>query len=155
MNAPIKRHPSLIKLSQDHQKGLLLALVLNKETPQYRGMPATTEDKLKLLQEQFQFELKPHFDKEENILFPAVTGRFERIDELIDELIGEHDKLQELIAAAIPGPGLYDALDEIGRTLEAHIRKEERVFFQLVQEHFSEEELLEIGQSLDNESRKE
>lgn len=88
MTAPIKRHPALIPLSHDHQTGLLLAMILKKETPQYRGMPGTTEGKLQLLQQRFEEELKPHFDKEENILFPFITGRLEEIDLLIDELIG-------------------------------------------------------------------
>ncbi|HRH66344.1 MAG TPA: hemerythrin domain-containing protein [Bacteroidia bacterium] len=153
MNAPIKRHPALIPLSHDHQTGLLLAMILKKDTPQYRGMPGTTEGKLKLLQQRFQDELKPHFDKEENILFPMITGRNEEIDVLIDELIGEHNTLSLLIGEAKPGPTLYDDIDRIGNLLDNHIRKEERRLFQLVQVNFSEEELVEIGSSLVNESR--
>ena len=153
MNAPIKRHPALIPLSHDHQTGLVLAMILKKETPQYRGMPGTTEGKLQLLQQRFEEELKPHFDKEENILFPYITGRLEEIDLLIDELIGEHNTLRFLIQEAKPGPTLYDDIDKIGNLLDDHIRKEERRLFQLVQANFSEEELLEIGTSLEKESK--
>ncbi len=152
MSPPLKRHSSLIPLSHDHQTGLLLAMILKKETPQYRGMPGTTEGKLKLLKERFDVELKPHFDKEENILFPMITGRVEEIDVLIDELIGDHNKLRVWITEAKEGASLYDDLDKIGNLLDDHIRKEERKLFQLVQENFSEDELKEIGGSLSKES---
>ena len=149
MNAPLKRHPALIPLSHDHQASLLLAMILKKETPQYRGMPGTTEGKLKLLQQRFQDEIKAHFDKEENILFPIITGRTEEIDVLIDELIGEHNALRFMIEEAKPGPTLYDDIDKIGNLLDDHIRKEERRLFQLIQLNFSEEELAEIGSSIE------
>jgi hemerythrin-like domain-containing protein len=54
-----------------------------------------------------------------------------------------------MIEEAKPGPTLYDDIDKIGNLLDDHIRKEERRLFQLIQLNFSEEELAEIGSSLE------
>ena len=40
--------------------------------------------------------------------------------------------------------GLADVLNELGIMLEAHIRKEERVLFPLIQSHCSEEDLQQV-----------
>jgi hemerythrin-like domain-containing protein len=148
MNKPIKRHASLINLSRDHYSGLLLASVLKKNTPHYKNMPESPEDKSAFVQLKYKTELREHFIAEEEILFPFVKGRMNEIDTLIDELLGEHRFLESKISGIGGSEDLVSDLDEIGHVLERHIRKEERQLFQLIQDMLSENELLILEERL-------
>ena len=129
----MKRHKSLIPLSRDHHRGLLLAQLLKIDAPEYNGLPTDAEGKYHYLMDKWEFELKPHFKNEEEILFNSVIGISQQVDLLINELKTEHDELTNLITHDIPSKQLSETLDNIGRLLESHIRKEERIFFQLLQ----------------------
>lgn len=140
----MKRHNSLLSFSREHHTALLLAQVLKKDSPHFKGMPIKVLDKVEYLKAKYHSELRKHFHEEENILFPFLTGKNNLIDELIDDLINDHNKLAENIALL---DDLHDSeklLDETGRLLEIHIRKEERVLFQKIQEVLTEEELNEL-----------
>jgi hemerythrin-like domain-containing protein len=91
--------------------------------------------------------LVPHFRNEENILFPAVEGKNEKIDELINTIKDEHKQIKSLVSK-LDGESNENILDEFGYLLEAHIRKEERELFIMIQEELSEEELNLIGEKL-------
>lgn len=148
MAAPLKRHPALIGFSHEHHQGLLLAQVLKKNSPAYRGMPQQTEDKKAYLLDRFTTELKKHFIAEENVLFPFCTGKPE-MDELIDDLIQDHAEMGRIILHVQESASPVDLMNDFGILLEQHIRKEERILFALIQEKFSEEELEVLKQRLD------
>jgi len=141
----MKRHESLLCISREHHTALLLAQVLKKDAPSYKGMPVQVLDKIAYLKANYHTNLKQHFHAEENILFPFLTGKNNLIDELIDDLIKDHNRLAENIAMLDDHHDSEKLLDETGRLLELHIRKEERVLFQKIQEVLSEEELIELG----------
>lgn len=141
----MKRHQSLLSFSREHHTVLLLAQVLKKDAPVYKGMPAKVPDKIEYLKAKYHTELKKHFHAEENILFPFITGKNNLIDELIDDLINDHNKLAENIVLLDTHGDSEKLLDETGCLLERHIRKEERVLFQKIQEVLSENELDELG----------
>ena len=42
----MKRHSSLVPYSQDHHKILVLAQVLKKDVPDYKGMPTDLKGKI-------------------------------------------------------------------------------------------------------------
>jgi iron-sulfur cluster repair protein YtfE (RIC family) len=149
----MKRHKSIVELSRDHQKGLMLAQLLKKNAPLYKGLPTDIEGKMKYAIETFQTDLIKHFEDEEKILFPASKGKSNECDELIDELLNEHKFFYENIPFLTFTEELKDKLDDIGFKLESHIRKEERILFNLIQEILSEEELKIIENQL-QESRK-
>ncbi len=137
----MKRHQSLLCFSREHHTALLLAQVLKKDAPDYKGMPVKIPDKVEYLKAKYHTELKKHFHAEENILFPFLTGKNNLIDELITDLIQDHKMMAENIALLDMHKDAETLLNETGNLLERHIRKEERVLFQKIQEVLTEEEL--------------
>ena len=61
----MKRHKSLIPLSQDHHNGLMLAQLLKEGAPEYRGLPKDTDGKVNYLNRNLKQELGPHFENED------------------------------------------------------------------------------------------
>lgn len=150
----MKRHNALILLSHDHHHGLLLAQLLKKNAPAYKGLPSDTEGKISYALEKFKTDLAIHFDDEEKILFPILKGKTNEVDELILELVEEHKQLREKIISLSDTDNPEDRMDEIGHLLEKHIRKEERNLFQKAQQILVKEELSDIEVSI-NQSRKD
>ena len=147
MNKPIKRHKALQSFSHDHHHGLILAQLSKKSSPEYPHLPKSLGAKIEYAISSFYDELVPHFRKEENILFPLVKGRNEKIDELINSILDEHKKIKSLVSL-LDDTGSEEVLDEFGYLLESHIRKEERELFKLIQEELSEEELILLEKKL-------
>jgi iron-sulfur cluster repair protein YtfE (RIC family) len=132
----MKRHKSIIPLSQDHHHGLMLAQLIKKGAPEYKGLPKDTIGKAKYAKESWEKELKLHFWNEENILFPLVKGKNNQIDKLIDEILDEHSKIKKLIADLDTTENHETTLNDLGVLLEKHIRKEERQLFVQIENHF-------------------
>lgn len=147
----MKRHPALYSLSHDHHQGLILAQQLKKDAPQYKGMPSTLEAKKEYTLTFYKSELVKHFKDEEEILFPAVIKRDDKVDRLIADIISEHRKMESLVNDLKDKQHLKDILDELGSLLEMHIRKEERELFVEIEMILSEEELQLIGNRIGNQ----
>lgn len=137
----MKRHNAIVQLSKDHQKGLMLAQLLKSNAPAYKGLPTDFVGKMSYAKEIFEFDLRKHFEDEEKILFPFIKGRDLECDKLIDELLEEHRFLSQKISQLNESENLVNDLDLIGRTLEQHIRKEERILFNRIQDLLNENEL--------------
>ena len=150
----MKRHPALHALSHDHHQGLILAQQLKKGAPQYKGMPSTLKDKKDYTISFYKTELVKHFQDEENILFPAVKNKNAEVDRLIAEIISEHRKMELLVSELEKTNRMEDVLDELGKLLEKHIRKEERELFVEIERVLNDKELTDISQKL-IESRKQ
>lgn len=140
----MKRHESIAVLSRDHQKGLMLAQLLKKDAPAYKGLPTDLIGKMNYAKETFENDLIQHFVDEEKILFPSVKGRSSTSDKLINELCEEHKYFTEKIPSLNSSNGLADELNVIGHKLEEHIRKEERVLFNIIQDLLNESELEDV-----------
>ena len=93
----MKRHKGLIPLSQDHHHGLMLAQLIKKGAPEYKGLPTDLIGKVNYVKESWEKELKLHFENEENILFPFVKSKDEVIDTLIDDILDEHKHIESLV----------------------------------------------------------
>lgn len=150
----MKRHPALYTLSHDHHQGLILAQQLKKNSPQYRGMPSTLEEKKDYTVLFYESELKKHFKEEEEILFPAAMNKNEEVDKLIEAVISEHRKMDTLVKELENTNQLENVLDELGWLLEKHIRKEERELFVEIESVLSDDELKSISDRL-HESKKQ
>ncbi len=148
----MKRHPALIPLSHDHHHGLLLAQLLKRNAPEYHGLPKDLIGKMNFAKEMFYKELENHFKDEEDFVFPYLKGKDVELDNLISEILSEHIILKEKILSLNDNPKLIDQLDEIGKILNEHIRKEERVLFEKAQTILNDEELKMIENKFD-ESR--
>lgn len=139
----MKRHEALAPLSREHHGTLILAQLLKKGAPEYKGMPGTDKDKASYALNQFKEIIKEHFEKEELVLEKAWDCDT-AVNDLITEIKNEHQQLTTLFLSLNGITKPEDKLDELGTMLEAHIRKEERVLFPLLQKHCSEDVLQQI-----------
>ncbi|MCJ8165596.1 hemerythrin domain-containing protein [Pontibacter sp. E15-1] len=139
----MKRHPSLIPISRQHHGGLLTARLLQHGAPPYKGMPTAAADKLAYTLQFYTDHLQAHFEIEETTVFAAARAHSEALAEQTDVLLAEHRQLEALIQALPQADAatLPDKLDEVGQLLEQHIRREEREFFELLQQSLPDEKL--------------
>lgn len=148
MRKPMKRHPAFLSLSREHHDGLVIAQVLKSDVPAYKGMPERPVDRLEFFKAKFQTALKPHFNLEEEKLFPLLRSKDPAIDSLIEQLLLEHRQLEAATTIHGDDSALETLLDATGRLLERHIRSEERELFQWAQTNLNEEELKELAAAL-------
>ncbi|MDC8001308.1 hemerythrin domain-containing protein [Aequorivita todarodis] len=130
---PIKRHQALIPLSRQHHFGLLFSWKLRK------GFSKNIETER--LQEYakwfYENEIKPHFRDEEKYLFPIL----EKDNELIERALKEHRRIKRLFNdTKNPEKSLHHLEEE----LDAHIRFEERVLFNEIQQVATKAQLEKI-----------
>ena len=143
----MKRHPALIPISREHHDSLILARLLQKDAPPYKGLPLDVEGKAVYALDFYKNKLISHFIAEEKIL-PLVKGLNLEIDVLISEILEEHDRFRSSFNAINIQNNMADHLDKLGKDLELHIRKEERQLFPLIQENCSEQVLNTIERIL-------
>lgn len=127
--APIQRHEALQPVSREHHFGLLLGWKIQKAADKNIA-PQRVFNYLKFA---FRTELQPHFELEERAVFPVLGNE----DPLVQQALDEHQTIENLITR---GSHNNDTLEEIRTLLNAHIRFEERVLFQKIQENATEEE---------------
>ena len=139
----MKRHESLAPLSREHHSALILAQLIKRNAPDYRGMPTTIGDKVEYALTVYNNDLKKHFTKEEAML-QEVKSIHPAIAKLAEEIIAEHTLLTVLFLSLKNTWDQEAVLNELGNELDAHIRKEERVLFPLIQEYCTEEMLQKI-----------
>lgn len=144
----MKRHKALLSLSQEHHHGLLLAQLIKAGSTEYKGLPRTTADKKLYTINFFEENLILHFRKEEEVLFPLIKKKNPIIENLVDQLIRQHKEIFLLIDKLKLSSQPENELDELGKLLEGHIRKEERELFQLIQEALTEIELEKLENEL-------
>lgn len=144
----MKRHSSLAHLSREHHGALILAQLLKKGAPVYKGLPADLSGKADYAIRFYRDELTRHFEEEEQVVIKKIKGISADLDRLAGEVTAEHKDLRISIASIKNTNDLEMHLDQLGRALEQHIRKEEREFFPLIQELCSDELLSEIEQAL-------
>jgi len=144
----MKRHEALAPLSREHHQALILAQLLKKNAPVYKGLPDLANEKANYATTFFNTDLKLHFVKEEAVFGLVMTVNLE-IETLIKELIEEHRVLTALfhsLSEEVAHP--VDTMNRLGELLDSHIRKEERVLFPLLQKYCTNDELRKIGELL-------
>lgn len=130
---PIKRHIALQPLSRQHHFGLLFSWKLRK------GFSKNID--IERLQEYAKWfyttEIKPHFEDEENYIFPIL----EADNELVERALKEHRRIKRLFQdTENPKKSLHQLEEE----LDAHIRFEERILFNEIQKIATKEQLQKI-----------
>ncbi len=142
------RHKALTHLSQEHHHGLMLAQLLKPNAPDYSGLPRTISGKTDYAIKLYTSSLAGHFIKEEVILYPLIKGMNARIDSLFVDVFDEHKRIGKLIEELRIVGNHEKTLHELGQLLEAHIRKEERILFPLIQELIPAEVLDRLEEKL-------
>ena len=129
------RNASLIPLSHDHHHGLVVALRLKK------GGPASPNDswlegadnQVPQLIEFADNELLNHFRLEEELVFPVLLELgIDEVSALTHELLQEHQTMRASLDS-IRVSSDPTVLKHFGELLEAHIRKEERILFPVIE----------------------
>ena len=137
---PIKRHEAIQPLSREHHNGLVFCWRIRA------GLSKNVETRrIKTYVDWFWANhLHQHFDAEEQYVFPVLEDH----DDLLKRALAEHRRLETLITTETD---LTQTLEAIANILEGHIRFEERVLFNKIQEVATDEQLHEIFTHHDHE----
>ena len=139
------RDKNLIPLSRQHQHVLALCVRIDRASPIGDADLAAWQAEVVQL---FQSEITFHFAAEELVLFPAAR-RFPELIPLVEELLSDHAALRESFAKAEGRKMSAPDLRAFGQRMSAHIRKEERLLFERMQELMNREELALLGRKLE------
>lgn len=133
MPNPIKRNEALKPISRDHHHGLLLCWKIRQ------GIKLNVEpERIKKYLDWFWMSyLKPHFEIEEQYVFPVLGSE----NELVKQALSEHRRLKRLFENDIDHNKTISLIEE---QLEKHIRFEERVLFNEIEKVATSEQLLQI-----------
>lgn len=120
-------------LSRDHHTGLLLCFKIRE------GLKNSIDPlRIKAYADwSWEQELTPHFKLEEQFVFPLLG----QDHPLIQQALKEHLELERLFAAK---DDILETLRQIEAKLKQHIRFEERVLFNEIQEKATPEQLAKI-----------
>lgn len=144
----MKRHPALIPLSHDHHHGLVQARSLRRAAA--RGTAERRTAAVAFL-DFFTRETRWHFREEEERLFPLLVGADDTAIALLTQALLEHQQLHALAATLQADLAAGDVpsgiMRELARTLEQHIRFEERTLFPLIENVASDHALRRLQET--------
>src|ERR1700694_1183908 len=139
------RTKSLVPLSRQHQHSLALCVRIDRASPIADARLDAWQDEIT---QHFQQEIRVHFLAEENLLFPGAR-KFAELIPLVEELMVEHATLRKEFAQAEVHALSATNLLAFAKSLSSHIRKEERLLFERMQELLQPEELGAMGAGLE------
>lgn len=130
MPEPIRRHPALQPLSREHHDALMLYFKIRQGLK--KGVDrARIADYMRWF---FQEYLEPHFMVEEQRLFPLLGNDHPEII----RALSEHKDIRRMFTGSL---NREEELLSAGKALEAHVRFEERLLFNQIQDTVPEEHL--------------
>ena len=120
----------------------MLAQMLKKDVPDYRGMPTSLQEKTNFVRKAWEGWLSTYFEQEEKRLFPSLDReKFKDLHELLSE---QRTEIKTLILDL----SSLEQQDALGRLLERNVRIKERQLFQMIQAFYDEKEMERLGQAL-------
>lgn len=138
----MKRHPALIPLSHDHHAELVqarrLRLASGSDVPEARAAAATEYVSA------FFTETASHLRVEEEQLFPLLE-RHAGGSPLLERVLNEHGELRGLASAlreeVAAGDVSGETMLQLADLLDAHVRREERELFPVIEQTVPDAEL--------------
>ena len=130
---PIKRSKAFVQFSREHHFGLLQVWQIRQDIT--NGIDVQLISRYTL--DFFNKDLRGHFKREEDLLFSKLPAG----DLLREQAEKEHSQLYQLIDSISQNRSDGQLLQQFAGSLEAHIRFEERVLFNHLQDIMGEEEL--------------
>jgi hypothetical protein len=144
----LRRHPALEQLSRDHHHALVVAQRLKRADA---DSPAEARGAFLAYWDPGG---RHHFHEEEDILLPGRAGVIDPEHPLIAKVLTDHVRIRhragELAGSDPPPPAL---LRELGGLLEAHVRREERQLFPMIEESLPDEALRRLVDLLARQPR--
>jgi hemerythrin-like domain-containing protein len=144
----MRRDPSLIPLSHQHQHALALCVVVDRAFAGEAVETAAAAGAQRIV-EHFEDEMQGHFGAEEQVLFPVLASLPE-LAELVPELMAEHQRLRAIVDELRGGPAPPGLVREFTSLLREHVRKEESRLFEAAQQLLSRERLDDIAAQISN-----
>ncbi len=132
---PIKRDKSIQPFSRDHHHTLLLCWKIRAGIS--KGIEASRMKKY--TDWFFKEHVRPHFELEEKHLFPVLDENHK----LVKKALAEHRRLTRLFADE---RAIERSLSLLEEELDAHVRFEERILFNEIQQAATEEQLKLINE---------
>lgn len=143
----MKRHPTLIPISREHHQVLLLAQLLKKDAPLYRGLPETLEGKICYAAEKYDVLLRAHLLRDTQVLYPFLS-KWEAIHTLVVELESQANRLHTHFENLTSTAQIHE-LDELGHDMERYVRTKERELFEKIQKLLSEDDMQKLRSRLE------
>ena len=142
---PQRRHQAIVSFSKEHHFGLLLSWKIRN------GLAHGIDEKRisDYLLYIFKEDILQHFHDEETLLFSRLPAG----DPMIAKAIEGHQVLRTLALEIEQSKSEAVLLNKFADELEDHIRYEERILFNYLQEKIVPDELEEIAQRFSNNSR--
>ena len=134
----MKRHEALAALSRDHHHALVVAQRLK------RANETAAAEAREAFLEYWRADGQRHFREEEDILLPAYAGFGDPEAPVLARVLVDHVRIRRLaheVASARPS---LDTLHILGEQLSAHVRREERELFPLIEQVLPEHELTRL-----------
>jgi hypothetical protein len=145
----VKRDPSLVRLSRDHQRGLALAKRIDDVLAGKDAVPLAQLEQETL--DIWQNGLVPHFRAECECLLARLARRLGAADSLIERTQRDHVQAHALVTAvreAEDEPERRAHLSALAALLREHIRWEEATLFEATQQTLAAGELSRLGDDL-------
>lgn len=137
------RDPALIPLSRQHHNGLALC-VLSRRSLAADSSSANIARVTRRVIDRYELELANHFEIEEQVVFPACVPM-----PIVDELIADHRAMEGMIEGLRSAASMV-LLEEFFTLLTAHIRREEREFFEEIQRALPRDVLDRAGTEIES-----
>ena len=145
----MKRDPSLIRLSRDHQRGLALAKRIDDVLA---GADDVALDQLlSETLDMWESGLVPHFRAECECLLARLARERGADDALIARTQRDHVQAHNLVTQVREAPSQSEQrrhLQALAALLREHIRWEEATLFEATQQQIPTEDLTRLGQDL-------
>jgi hemerythrin-like domain-containing protein len=139
----VKRHPALRALSHEHHHALVQAMRLRRAAAASEAPDAAA----RAFVEFFNDVTVAHFREEEETLFPLVADD-DACRPLLVQALLDHQQLHRLVDALGRGGDLRESMAAAAELLEAHVRREERELFPLIEAAMPEAELGALAEAL-------
>ncbi|MDF9796055.1 activator of 2-hydroxyglutaryl-CoA dehydratase [Catalinimonas alkaloidigena] len=141
----MRRHQVLIPISREHHELLILAQLLKKNAPPYRGLPETLSGKLAFASEEYNRIIEKHLKRDAFLLFPFLH-EFAIFEVTLEELKGINHDLNSALQHT--EELTEEEADQLGFMLEKYVRTKERKLFEKMQHHLKESDFALLSKKL-------
>ena len=135
----MKRSESLQSLSREHHDALMFCLLLKKGVRRHVAL-TTLKD---FINQFWRYDLEPHFQNEEMTLVPLLE-RNHFPASIIRSMKTDHDVIRTIQHRIDMGAVSLQTIENFSLLIEQHIRFEERVVFERIQQVIPENELFAL-----------